>query len=135
MVAAVSSEDVEEAEEAEDLRRPDLALNAVSDRPAVEPHKFNDVISHVLLRHAGKERAAQLRARANKKLFSGDTKGAITDCREALRGGAVDCHRIMAIAYKAQGNKSKACASFQKALRTAPSKAPIQAQVDKLKCK
>ena len=106
----------------------------------VEPSKPDDDPPKKVIKKAPKkpkpssEEAAALRTSANKKLFSGDTNGAITDCREALRGGASDCHRIMAIAYKNQGNKSKACASFQKALRTAPSKAPIQTQMSQLGC-
>lgn len=82
-----------------------------------------------------REEGNELRNSANKKVLSGDPSGAIADCKQALTAGISDCHRIMGIAYKLQGNTPKACASFKKSLRSNPSTAKgIQNQMEKLGC-
>ncbi len=82
-----------------------------------------------------REEAKELGKGASKKVFAGDPGGAVSDCKKALTGGYTDCHRIMGLAYKMQGNTSKACSSFKKALRTKPKNAAgIKKQMEQLGC-
>lgn len=81
------------------------------------------------------EEAKALYVSAQGKIFKSDPSGAIADCQKALRGGHSGCYRILAIAYKQQGNKSAACKNFSRFLGTKPSNPDaIQRQMDELGC-
>lgn len=107
------------------------ASNGSTKKDPPEKTRPRDPPKKKLTREEGKE----LRDSANKKVLSGDPAGAISDCKQALSAGISDCHRIMGIAYKLQGNTSKACSSFKKSLRSNPSMAKgIRNQMEKLGC-
>lgn len=81
------------------------------------------------------EEAKALYVSAQGKIFKSDPSGAISDCKKALRGGHSGCYRILAIAYKQQGNKSAACKNFTRFLGTSPGNpGAIQRQMDQLNC-
>lgn len=79
--------------------------------------------------------AKELYVSAQGKIFKSDPAGAISDCKKALRGGHSGCYRILAIAYKQQGNKAAACTNFKRFLGTNPGNPDaIQRQMDQLGC-
>ncbi|AWV90747.1 FHA domain-containing protein [Bradymonas sediminis] len=95
-------------------------------KPAAKPKSSNRVSA---------AEAKELYVSAQGKIFKNDTSGAIADCKKALRGGNSGCYRILAIAYKQQGNTSAACNNFKRFLGTKPKNpAAIQRQMDELGC-
>lgn len=86
-------------------------------------------------RGVSREEAKALYASAQKKIFRNDPTGAINDCKKALQGGNAACYRILAIAYKQQGNSGQACSYFKRYLNTNPRNASaVQREMEKLGC-
>lgn len=83
-----------------------------------------------------KDEMKELFQEAQDNLFEGSASVAVSNCKAILRsGGTRDCHRVMGIAYNRAGNKSAACKSFRKALRTnPPNKAAVQRFMNNIDC-
>lgn len=82
-----------------------------------------------------REEADALAKAAGAKSIKGDTAGAIADCERALKGGAIDCYRILGGVYSRLGNTAKACSNYNKALKADPGQAGrVQTELNKLNC-
>src|SRR5690554_3816570 len=110
-------------------KAPATKIGRASCRPATAP------VRKPKPKGVSAEEAKALYVSAQGKIFKSDPNGAIADCQQALRGGHSGCYRILAIAYKQQGNKSAACKNFTRFMGTKPSNPDaIQRQMDELGC-
>ena len=107
------------------VRRPAAASTPKSPRPSAKP-KEPELSS---------DEARAMAREASKALFQGKHQEALDKCQRALKAGATDCHRVMGLAYKNLGNTSKACSSFDKALRGKPDNVEaLRKQMNELGC-
>jgi ABC transport system ATP-binding/permease protein len=81
------------------------------------------------------EEQEELFKQAKGMMFSGDPKGAISNCSKLLKYGQDECYRIMGVAYRKLEDKPKSCKSYSQYLKKGPSNASIiQKEMDALGC-